>query len=154
MIIAILILMAAIADPNDITPPYVVSVTLKPVPIEQVYTESVEIKWLDEPNGIADLMDEWYSPDPNIHGWYAEYSMVTIDNWLRPTRPALLTVDDQAEMRLPYCWFGDLNHDGCVRMDDFGIAAKYFKGRIKNPPAPKPMTEIESLAEIMKLFLL
>jgi len=178
MIIAILILMAAIADPNDVTPPYIVSVTVGPPRItvtvkeplweppattvsinvvpsldEQVYDEVVEIKWLDEPNGIQSLMEEWYSEDPNIHGWYAEYSMVTIDNWLRPTRPALLTVDDQAEMRLPYCWFGDLNHDGCVRMDDFGIAAKYFKGRIKNPPEPEPMTEIESLAEIMKLFL-
>ena len=140
------------ADPNDITPT-TVSINIVPSRNEQVYAESVEIKWLSEPNGLQSLMDEWYSPDPNIAGWHAEYAQVITDNWLRPTRPVLLTVDDQAEMRLPYSWFGDLNHDGCIRMDDFGIAAKYYKGRIKNPPEPEPMTEIESLAEIMKLFL-
>ena len=87
-----------------------------------------EVVYLD--HAIDSLFDEWYSDDPNIQGWHAEYVQVVVENWLRLGRRPLLTVDGEVVTYLPYAWFGDLNHDGVVNMLDFAIAAAKFRGRI------------------------
>ena len=89
-----------------------------------------EVAWLDDPNEYQTLFEEWYSPDPNIQGWYSEYVQVVIDNWLRGHRRPLLTADGEVVTYLPYVWFGDLNHDKKVNMVDFAMAAAEYRGGI------------------------
>jgi len=76
-----------------------------------------EISWLDDPYYLESLFGEWYSEDPEIQGWYAEYVQVVIENWGKGGK-------------LPYSWHGDLNHDGIANMIDFGKAAAEYRGRI------------------------
>jgi hypothetical protein len=92
-----------------------------------------EVEWLDDPYYLESLFGEWYSDDPNIQGWHAEYEQVVIENWGKGGKQ-------------PYSWYGDLNHDGITNMIDFGKAAAEYRGRIVCPEKFQASSKSEGAA--------
>lgn len=116
-----------------------------------------EIEWLNEPNGLDSLFEEWN----RIRGARAHpYVEVIQENWLRRNRLRTYPKEIDGEIYnlwfAPYSWAGDLNHDNITNMKDLGLYALHYEDEVMlaiPPPLPAKMS-IEELAKLMKLLFM